>query len=104
MVATPNTIYYDYDTEQYTTTCPPNNHNYDVYGKVNTERQIEFDSNPAQRKWFKDRPRDCTQYKSTYAETDENIYLYWQDYRSELNRQHTNTGHIDIDLALNNIL
>ena len=103
MTSTPDLIYYDYDVEHYTTSCPPNTHNYDVYTKIITERQKEFDNNPAQRRWLKDTPRDCTKYVDLFN-FDIEIYLYWNDFRTELYNQRTKTGHIDIDLALNSIL
>ena len=103
MTSTPDVIYYDYNDEIYTTICPSNTHNYDIYAKHITERQNNFDNAPAQRKWFKDRPSDCTLYKDVF-DTNKEIWLYWNDLRTELYRQHTETGHTNIDLALNRIL
>lgn len=105
MKSTPDIIYYDFTDEKYSTSCPPNNHDYDIYEKDIKPRQIDFDNNPADRKWFKDRANDCTSYTSIYySDESDKIYLYWHDYRSELYKQYTETGTTDTDLALNNIL
>lgn len=102
MQGAPRVIFYDYDNEVYTTDMPDNSINFDVYEIVMTPIQAKFDKDPTSRNNFKGMPNNVSVYKDAYS--DNTLYLYWNDYKSELYRQYCNTGRTDIDLALNVVL
>lgn len=99
----PRTIYYIHDTNTYTSNEPTNAVDYDVYELQMNEHQQKFDENPCERKNFKNTPREVSVYHNPYENTND-IYLYWNDYKSSLYNQYLNTGNVSIDLALNQSL
>lgn len=110
IVATPNTIYYVYDDNDlnecnyYTTKLPDNGVDFDVYTRIDTPRQLEYDNEPANRKFYKDNPRDNSEYVNEFTDNTAHMYLYWNDWRGALYDTYCKTGRLDIDLALNNVL
>lgn len=107
ITTTPTAIYYDYTDSTYTATQPDNTHDYDVYERVNSERQTAYDKEPWNRKFYKDNPRDLSTYINPYAdEHDETktLCLYWNDWRSALHESVKDGKTINTDLALNLVL
>lgn len=103
MQAVPRYIYYDYTTEKYTKDEPSNDHDYDVYELVMTDRQKQFDDDPTNRQNFKNTPSEVSVYKDMFG-FGTTLYLYWNDYKSSLYNQYIATQTTDIDLALNHAL
>lgn len=109
IVTTPKTIYFVYsDTDDtndyYTTVTPDNGVDFDVYTRIDTPRQLEYDVEPSNRKFYKDNPRDNSEYVNEFTDNTAHIYLYWNDWRGALYDTYRETGKLDIDLALNNVL
>lgn len=107
IVATPKTIYFvqnDKGYDYYTTQLPDNSVDFDVYTRIDTQRQLEHDAEPSNRKFYKDNPRDNSEYINEFTDNAPHIYLYWNDWRGALYDTYTKTGALNIDLALNDIL
>lgn len=107
IVTTPKTIYFVMDDkghDYYTTETPNNGVDFDVYSRIDTPRQLDYDNEPYNRKFYKDNPRDNSEYANMFTDNDAHIYLYWNDWRSALCEAYNKTGKLNIDLALNSIL